>query len=83
MTYVKTEEVYQEWVKERRAEGKHEGIVQSAAKMVIAKFGSDALTPDVSDRLNRLNEQQFDEFTSKIFGWQHLNEMTDWLADRG
>lgn len=79
MTYVKTEEVYQEWVKERHIESIR-GLI---AKMVIAKFGSDALTPDVSDRLNRLNERQFDEFTSKIFGWQHPNEMTEWLADRG
>jgi hypothetical protein len=79
MTYVKTEEVYQEWVKERHIESIR-GLI---AKMVIAKFGSDALTPDVSDLLNRLNERQFDEFTSKIFGWQHPNEMTEWLADRG
>jgi hypothetical protein len=82
MTYVKTEEVYQEWVRERRAEGKHEGILQSATNMVKAKFGADALTVDVNERLDRLTERDFDEFTAQIFGWQHLNEMIDWLKAR-
>ena len=82
MAYVKTEEVYQEWVRERRAEGIREGTIGAICKMVIAKFGSDALTPEVSDRLDRLNEQQFDEFTAQIFGWQHPTDMIDWLAAR-
>ena len=86
MTYVKTEEVYQEWVNERRAEGKLEGKLEgkidSAGKMVRAKFGADALTPDISDRLEQLSEQQVDEFTAKIFSWQHSTEMTDWLENQ-
>ena len=86
MTYVKTEEAYQEWVRERRAEGKiegiREGIIKSATNMVRAKFGADALTPDVSDRLEQLNEQQVDDFTAKIFSWQHSTEMADWLENQ-
>lgn len=82
MTYVKTEEVYQEWVKEKRAEGKREGTIQLAGKMIGAKFGVDTLTSDVRDRLDQLNEQQFDEFISRIFGWQHSTEMADWLKNQ-
>ena len=50
--------------------------------MVRAKFGADALTPNVIDRLEQLNEQQFDEFTAKIFSWQHSTEMADWLENQ-
>ncbi len=78
MTYVKEVKVaYQEWVKKRQAEG----MIKSANIMVRSKFGVDALTPDVSDRLSKLNEQQLDEFTSKIFEWQDLSEMIAWLQN--
>jgi hypothetical protein len=78
MTYVKEIEVaYQEWVKKRQAEG----MIKSANTMVRSKFGADALTADVSDRLSKLNEQQLDEFTSKIFEWQDLSEMVAWLEN--
>ncbi|PSB50052.1 DUF4351 domain-containing protein [Chamaesiphon polymorphus] len=76
MTYVKeVEEAYQEWVIKRQTEGK----VALVNKMVRAKFGIDTLTPELSDRLSRLSDRQLDEFTSKIFEWQDLSEMVDWL----
>jgi hypothetical protein len=82
MTYVKeVEEAYQEWVQATRAEGKLEGMIKSAQTMVRAKFGSNALTALVIDRLNELTESQLDEFTSKIFEWENSSQMLDWLAD--
>jgi hypothetical protein len=78
MTYVKEVEVaYQEWVKKRQSEGK----IELVNKMVRSKFGVDVLTPDVSDRLSKLDEQQLDEFTSKIFEWQNLSQMIAWLKN--
>jgi hypothetical protein len=90
MTYVKeVEEAYQEWVQARRAEGKLEGklegMIKSAQTVVRAKFGGDALTALVIDRLNKLTESQLDEFTSKNFEWENSGQMLDWLqttADR-
>ena len=89
MTYVKTEEVYQEWVRERRAEGKiegiregiREGIIKSATKMVRGRFGVSNLTAQIIDRLDELSEQQLDQFTSKFFDWQHPNEILGWLTN--
>jgi hypothetical protein len=78
MTYVKEIEVaYQEWVKKRQAEG----MIKSANIMVRSKFGVDALTPDISNRLSKLDEQQLDEFTSKIFEWQDLSDVITWLEN--
>jgi hypothetical protein len=78
MTYVKQIELaYQEWVKKRQAEG----TIKSANTMVQSKFGVDVLTPDVSYQLSKLNEQQLDEFTSKIFEWQDLSGMVAWLEN--
>jgi hypothetical protein len=86
MTYVKeVEAAYQRWVEktkeEGKVEGKIEGMIKSASTVVRAKFGVDALTADVSDRLSKLNEQQLDEFTAKIFEWQDSSEMVAWLKD--
>jgi hypothetical protein len=76
MTYVQeVEAAYQRWVEKRKAEGKLELV----NKMVLAKFGVDVLTLEVSDRLSKLDEQQLDEFTSKIFEWQDFSDMTNWL----
>ncbi|MBW4618273.1 MAG: hypothetical protein KME17_02665 [Cyanosarcina radialis HA8281-LM2] len=60
-------------------EGKLEGMLKSVKTAIRAKFGSDTLTSQVSDRLHQLNEQQLDEFTSKIFEWQQPTEMVAWL----
>jgi hypothetical protein len=80
MTYVQeVEAAYQRWVEKRQAEGKIEGKIESANTIVRAKFGIDALTPELRDRLSKLDEQQLDEFTSKIFEWQDFSDMTNWL----
>ncbi len=82
MAYAKeVEDAYQEWVKKRQAEGKIEGKIELVNKMARTKFGVDALTLDVRDRLSKLSEPQLDEFTSKIFEWQEVSEMIAWLAD--
>lgn len=94
MTYLQeVEEAYQRWVKQRQAEGKIEGIRQgiqqgiqqgklaSIYNMARAKFGKDAIAPDISDALSQLTEPQLDEFTSKIFQWQEVSEMISWLQD--
>ena len=47
--------------------------------MVRSKFGVDVLTPATRDRLSKLNEQQLDELTAKIFNWQDASEMIAWL----
>jgi uncharacterized protein YktA (UPF0223 family) len=78
MTYVKeVEAAYQKWVEQRQIEG----MIKSANTLVRAKFGVDALTEEVGDRLSKLNEQQLDELTAKIFEWQNFNEMISWLQD--
>jgi hypothetical protein len=82
MTYVKeVEEAYQQWVKERRAEGKAEGKIELVNKMVAVKFGSDVLTSEVINRLTKLTESQLDEFITKIFEWQKPGEMLVWLEN--
>ena len=43
------------------------------------EFGVDVLTPATRDRLSKLNEQQLDELTAKIFNWQDASEMIAWL----
>ena len=84
MTYLQEVEVaYQKWVKKRQAEGKTEGRTEGKIElsntMVRSKFGIDVLTPEISDRLSKLNEQQLDEFTARIFHWQDASGMTAWL----
>jgi hypothetical protein len=54
-------------------------MIHIANTMVRSKFGVDVLTPAISDRLSKLNEQQLDEFTAKIFNWQDASDMTAWL----
>ena len=80
MAYVKTEEVYQEWVKERRAEGRREGVLQSTTKMVRGRFGVSDLTVQIIERLELLSDRQLDEFTSKFFDWQQPTEILTWLT---
>jgi hypothetical protein len=78
MTYVKdVEEAYQRWVEKNKSAGK----IELVNKMVRAKFGADTLTESVIDRLQGLNEQQLDEFTTKIFEWQQSSEMITWLEN--
>jgi predicted transposase YdaD len=88
MTYLQdVESAYQEWVRERRAEGKlegklegiREGKMQIANKMVQAKFGNEAIAFPLSDRLAALTEAQLDELTTKIFEWQQIDRLLDWL----
>ncbi len=84
MTYLQdVESAYQEWVKERRAEGKLEGMregkLQIANKMVRAKFGDAAIDPPINAQLATLTETQFDELTTKIFEWQQIDRLVDWL----
>jgi hypothetical protein len=79
MAYLTIESAYQEWVEERRAEGVREGIIKSAIKMVSGRFGVSDLTSQIIARLDKLTEQQLDEFTSNFFDWQHPSEMLDWL----
>jgi hypothetical protein len=82
MTYVKdVEAAYQRWVEKNKLEGKIEGKIELVNKMVRAKFGIDALTAAVQDRLQGLNNRQLDEFTTKIFEWQQLSEMITWLEN--
>ena len=74
-------------MKERRAEGKLEGIqegiragmMKSATKMVRGRFGVSDLTSQIIDRFEQLSEQQLDEFTSKFFEWQQPTDLADWL----
>jgi hypothetical protein len=76
MTYVQdVEEAYEKWVKARRAEG----MIQSVGTIARAKFGSEAINSEVSDRLSGLTEPQLDEFITKILEWQQPEEMMAWL----
>ncbi len=82
MTYVKdVEAAYQRWVEKNKSAGKIEGKIELVNKMVRAKFGVDALTAAVQDRLQGLDDRQLDEFTTKIFEWQQLSEMITWLEN--
>jgi hypothetical protein len=87
MTYIKevkgVEEAYEQWVKDRQAEGevkgKLEGKLESVHQIVLSKFNLNALTPKVNALLAKLDQQQLNELISKIFDWQNLNEMIVWL----
>jgi hypothetical protein len=91
MTYIKevkgVEEAYEQWVKDRQAEGelkgklegKLEGELKAVTKIVRGKFKLDSLTPEVNILLAKLDEQQLDELISKIFDWQDLSEMIVWI----
>lgn len=83
MTYIKevkgVEEAYQQWVKDRQAEGEVKGKLESAKKIVCGKFKLNTLTPEINTLLTELNEQQLDELISNIFEWENLNEMIVWL----
>jgi hypothetical protein len=87
MTYIKevkgVEEAYEQWVKDRQAEGevkgKLEGKLESVHQILRSKFKLDSLTPEVETLLAKLDGQQLNELISKIFDWQNLSEMIVWL----
>jgi hypothetical protein len=70
-----------EGIREGKIEGIREGTIGAAIKIVRAKFGVEALTPEISDRIAGLSDRQLDEFTSKIFDWQQPIEMVVWLEN--
>jgi hypothetical protein len=48
--------------------------------MIAAKFEGYVVTEEVSRKLESLTEQQFDEFTVRIFSWQQPATMEEWLT---
>ncbi|MBW4620352.1 MAG: hypothetical protein KME17_13490 [Cyanosarcina radialis HA8281-LM2] len=70
-----------EGIREGKVEGVREGMIRAATKIVRGKFGVEALTPEISDRITGLSDRQLDEFTSKIFDWQQPSEMVAWLEN--
>lgn len=82
MTYLQdVEEAYQQWVQERRSEGKLEGKISAAYNMIRAKFGVDALNSQIEATISQLNEAQLDELTAKMFQWGEVAEAIAWLKD--
>jgi hypothetical protein len=62
--------------------GELKGKIESASKLIRAKFGADALTPQLTSQIERLNKVQLDEFMVGMFGWQQPAELERWLAQR-
>lgn len=73
----KTQEAVKEWVDARHKEAK----LEMASRQIGRKYGVDILTTQISRKLDRLTEQQLDEFAVKIFDWQDSNEMEAWLQN--
>ena len=67
---------------EGKTEGKIEGKIEAATNIIEFKFGSSALTPQIASQLEELNNQQLDEFMVRMFNWQQLSEMEEWLNSR-
>jgi hypothetical protein len=92
MTYVKdVEEAYQQWVMERRAEGKIEGIAEGklegkleqavtlVLKQLTRKFGS--LSPDVVERINELSLDRADELGVALMDFGGMEDLVGWLGN--
>ncbi len=62
--------------------GELKGKIESANKTVQARFGVDALTPQLISQIERLNKKQLDEFIVGMLGWQQLSEMEEWLSEK-
>jgi hypothetical protein len=60
---------------------RNKGMIKSKNALTRSQFGVDVFAPEVSDRLSKLDEQQLDEFTSKIFEWLDFSEMIAWLEN--
>ena len=72
---------YETEISNAELRGKLLGKLKSASTIVRAKFGAEGLTPQVAIELERLSEQQLDEFMVGMFNWQQPSEMAGWLAE--
>ena len=61
--------------------GKLQGKIESASKIVRAKFGVESLTPQIVSQLEGLTDRQLDEFMVGMFNWQQPTDMAGWLSD--
>jgi hypothetical protein len=59
--------------------GKLEGKIESAITLMRVKFGSDILTPQIVNQLQKLNAKQLDDFLVGILNWQQQSDMEKWL----
>ena len=68
---------------EGKTEGKIEGKIEAASNMIRFKFGASALTSQLASQLEELNNQELDEFMVRMFNWQQLGDMEEWLNSKG
>jgi hypothetical protein len=90
MTYVKdVEEAYQEWVTERRAEGRVEGIeegklahaVAVVLRQLMRKFGD--LEPAIVAQINGLSLGRADDLAVALLDFGGIEDLVGWLENYG
>jgi Domain of unknown function (DUF4351) len=88
MTYVKdVEEAYQQWVMERRAEGRVEGIEEGklehavgvVLKLLTRRFGD--LEPAMVAQINGLSLERADDLAVALLDFGGIEDLVGWLEN--
>jgi predicted transposase YdaD len=87
MVYIQeVEQVYQEWVMARRAEGKIEGKAEGklegeialVIKLLTRKVGD--LPPDLMERVNLLSLERVEELGVALLDFSSVDDLVFWLG---
>jgi hypothetical protein len=80
-TMAQIDALYEAEIHNAELRGKLEGKIDSASTLIRAKFGVEALTPQLVSQLERLTERQLDELMVGMFNWQNIVDMERWLSE--
>ncbi len=78
--FMKTMEEIDAWYAGEINNAERRGKLQSAKKMIGAKFQGYVITDQAISKIESLNDRQLDEFMVAILNWQQPAEMTGWLS---
>jgi Domain of unknown function (DUF4351) len=80
MVYIQeVEQAYQQWVKERRAEGKIEGEAALVVKLLSRKIG--VLSPAMLVQINSLSLEQVEALGEALLDFTGIEDLVAWLAN--
>jgi predicted transposase YdaD len=78
MVYIQeVEQAYQQWVKERRAEGKIEGEAALVVKLLSRKIG--VLSPAMLVQINSLSLEQVEALGEALLDFTKIEDLVAWL----
>jgi Domain of unknown function (DUF4351) len=78
MVYIQeVEQAYQQWVKERRAEGKIEGEAALVVKLLSRKIG--VLSPAMLVQINSLSLEQVEALGEALLDFTGIEDLVAWL----